>query len=237
MSKSRSSTTTDSTTTTTDSRATESTPAPSENPAPSPTLSDDYVSLLKEKCWTVQELVTVCPTADVIARTVHIARHLWAAVASSSLPAVDSGDVSFVPPTYADVYLSHKPAENIAPVVIDTGASLSLSPYASNFVDRLQPPPISSLNGLQHKTLVVGYGTVKFTIVDMNGTVITIRAKAFYVPDAAIRLYSLQTHFREDKAGCESLLITAQTAQLTLPEDGTKLVLSLIHISEPTRPY
>jgi len=114
ISKFRSPTTTDSTT-----QTTYPTTAPSENPVPSPTLSDTYVSLLWEKYWTVQELFTICPTSEAITQVVHIGQHLWAVVASSILPTVDSGDVSFVPPSYAEVYVSRRPAENIAPVVID----------------------------------------------------------------------------------------------------------------------
>ena len=88
---------------------------------------------------------------------------------------------------------------NNTPVVLDTGASFSLSPYKSDFVGPLRRSDVPSLKGLSATTTVEGIGTVEWTIRDVFGLVRTIRVSAYYVPQATIRLFSPQVYFQETR--------------------------------------
>ncbi len=116
------------------------------------------------------------------------------------------------------VYFSNKPGD--LPIVIDTGASLSLTPIWDDFIGDLEETPLSKLNGLSSKTEVIGIGTVEFTIRDLFGVVRTIHTRAYYVPKATIRLFSPQSYFQEQDAG--SCMVTSKCMVLTLA-DGTSL--------------
>ena len=78
------------------------------------------------------------------------------------------------------------------PIIIDTGASISLTPVITDFVGNIEPADLDSLQGLSSKTKVCGQGTVHWKIQDMFGMVRTIAIKAYYVPEASIRLMSPQ---------------------------------------------
>jgi hypothetical protein len=112
------------------------------------------------------------------------------------------------------------PSDNNIPIVFDTGASTSVTPLRSDFVHDLAQPSISALNGLKVHIDVVGSGLVQWTIIDLYGTIRTIRTMAHFVPEAKIRLFSPQVYFQEKNEGfCE---LTKNRLKLTLPE-GTDL--------------
>jgi hypothetical protein len=104
------------------------------------------------------------------------------------------------------VYFSNKPGD--LPIVINTGASLSLTPIQEDFIGNLKEMPLSKLNGLSSKTEVIGVGTVECTIQDLLGVINTIHTRAYYVPKATIRLFSPQCYFQEQNA--RSCMITAK---------------------------
>ena len=70
--------------------------------------------------------------------------------------------------------------------MIDTGGSLSVTPYESDFVGDICPADTEDLQGLSSATSVAGVGTVLWTIKDIFGSVRTIKTTAYYVPNAAI---------------------------------------------------
>jgi hypothetical protein len=82
------------------------------------------------------------------------------------------------------------------PIVIDTGASMNLTPFREDFVGPIEA--ISYIvNGLSGTTKVEGVDTVEWRIVDYFGSVQTIRTKAYLIRSIAVRLYSPQFHFRD----------------------------------------
>lgn len=107
------------------------------------------------------------------------------------------------------------------PIVLDTGASTSLTPVLSDFVGELTKPTSLQIKGLSSSARVVGVGTVEWTIVDLWGVVRVIRTTAYHVPDASIRLFSPHTYFQDnnDKGKC---VIEARKAILHMP-DGSIL--------------
>jgi hypothetical protein len=94
----------------------------------------------------------------------------------------------------ASVYCSHK--EDCIPIVIDTGASVSVTPVLTDFIGPLRPCATANLKGLSGSTEVIGEGTVNWLVRDMFGNKRKIRTTAYYVPEASIRLFSPQTYFK-----------------------------------------
>jgi hypothetical protein len=99
------------------------------------------------------------------------------------------------------------------PIVIDTGASVSVTPNPDDFTEGIRTSTMTELKGLNDVTTVQGYGPVNWTIYDSNDVVRTIRTTAFYVPEASIRLFSPQSYFQEVNGG--SLLVDKDKAILS----------------------
>jgi hypothetical protein len=118
----------------------------------------------------------------------------------------------------ASVYCSHK--KDCVPIVIDNGASVSVTPVLTDFIRPLRPCATANLKGLSGSPEVIGEGTVNWLVRDMFGNKRKIRTTAYYVPEASIRIFSPQTYFKEKKAG--SLLITHDRTTLTL-KDGSRM--------------
>jgi hypothetical protein len=86
------------------------------------------------------------------------------------------------------------------PIVIDTGASNSITPIPSDFVDGIiHKADLQALSQLNGTTPVCGQGLVKWPIEDVDGTRRTITTDAYHVPDAGIRLFSPQVYINKHK--------------------------------------
>jgi hypothetical protein len=96
-----------------------------------------------------------------------------------------------------EIYISSCSKE--LPIVIDTGASGSITPIASDFVNGIHKADLQSLNQVNGKTPVCGQGLVEWPIEDVEGTRRTITTEAYYVPDAGIRLFSPQVYIGTNK--------------------------------------
>ena len=120
---------------------------------------------------------------------------------------------------------------NHVPVVLDSGASRSLSPIRSDFVTF--SPVESSLEGVGASAAIKGVGRVRWTVEDMHGVSHTIETQAYYVPAASIRLYSPQFHFMENMSG--TLQMDYQGAHLSLPS-GSSSSTSLVDLDFPFHP-
>jgi len=91
-------------------------------------------------------------------------------------------------------------AGNDLPIVFDTGATISVSPYVEDFED-LATKDLSglSLRGITAKTSVQGAGTVNWHVRDDSGIIHSIRTRAYYIPNAAARLFSPLAYFRQEE--------------------------------------
>jgi hypothetical protein len=114
------------------------------------------------------------------------------------------------------VYSAHK--DDCVPIVINTGASVSVTPVLTDFLGHLRPCATANLKGLSGTTEVIGEGTLNWLVGDMFGNKRKISTTAYYIPEASIHLFSPQTYFKEKKAG--SLQITHDLTTLTL-KDGS----------------
>jgi hypothetical protein len=70
-----------------------------------------------------------------------------------------------------------------------------VTPNLDDFVGPIEKCETSELNGLNATIKVIGQGTVEWKIQDLFGTIRSVKTKAFYVPDASIRLFSPQAYF------------------------------------------
>ena len=132
-------------------------------------------------------------------------------------------------PAEAVIYQSSNVTE--LPIVIDTGASCSITPIIDDFDDTIQKPDITGLNQLSGKTSVIGQGLVTWTIEDMCGVRRKIQTKAYYVPQASIRLFSPQVYIGDHETA--SLLLDHTGVKFTL-KCGTKLTFPLnVHSNLP----
>ena len=134
-------------------------------------------------------------------------------------------------PAPASVYISGKEPE--LPVVIDSGASFSLTPTINDFITPIRPSK-TKLSGLEGETVVAGVGTVEWIIQDVNGLIQKIRCEAFYVPQAQIRLFSPQQYFMQHCGGHlymdeqKTLLTCVNGAVMQFPYDqGSRLPMML----------
>ena len=89
--------------------------------------------------------------------------------------------------------------------MIDTGASVSITPILEDFVTPLDKKNIPEMRGVTELVQVIGTGTVEWTIRAPDNRICIIRTQAHYIPTAHIRLFSPQTYFREQSNGsfCE----------------------------------
>ncbi len=106
------------------------------------------------------------------------------------------------------------------PIVLDTGASFSLTPVKSDFVTSIRPCDIKSMTGITDSVRVEGIGEVEWPIRDMNGKPGLIRVQAYYIPQATIRLFSPQSYFQKHSSG--SCYFDAKVTKLT-QNDGSVL--------------
>jgi Reverse transcriptase (RNA-dependent DNA polymerase) len=111
--------------------------------------------------------------------------------------------------------------KRLLPIVLDTGASTSITPYIDDFVGPLEPASVDEIRGISGTTRVVGKGTVEWLIRDYWNVVRSVRTTAYYVPDINIRLFCPQAYFQEHESAGR-LICDAQWAKLEV-SDGTVL--------------
>ena len=132
-------------------------------------------------------------------------------------------------------FLSGSAAEQRVPIVIDTGASFSLTPFKSDFVSKLERPDIDAMHGISDSVKVQGMGWVEWRIRDVFGQVALVRTRAYYVPSSHIRLFSPQSYFELYEKGHGTFdhkcvtLTTVDDIELTFPyAQGGKLPLMFL---------
>jgi hypothetical protein len=115
-------------------------------------------------------------------------------------------------------YLTEGVLTNEVPIVLDTGASFSLTPFESDFVRGLTPSKATEMTGITDAVKIEGIGTVEWPIVDIFGRCRTITTQAYYVPQAGIRLFSPQVYFQDEGKG--RCVVTDYNVTLTLSDDS-----------------
>jgi hypothetical protein len=119
----------------------------------------------------------------------------------------DNNDSNSIP----EIYISTNNKE--LPIVIDTGASSSITPIATDFTTEIAKADLQELKQVNGTTAVCGQGTVLWPIEDVDGVRRSITTDAYYVPDAGIRLFSPQDYIRKNKTAklvcnCDGICFT-----------------------------
>ena len=107
------------------------------------------------------------------------------------------------------------------PVVVDSGASSSVTPCLDDFIGALIPLKDEKVDGITESAIIEEIGLVNWQIVDDHGRKGTICCLAYYMPKAKIRLFSPQKYFQE-KFYDGPCVLTSKGCTLTL-EDGVTL--------------
>ena len=74
-------------------------------------------------------------------------------------------------------------------IIVDSGASLSISPHKSDFIGPIQPVNLR-LGGMADGMIIEGRGKVEWSFKTQNGKTLTIKTLCYYVPDCKARLLS-----------------------------------------------
>ena len=106
------------------------------------------------------------------------------------------------------------------PLVVDSGASVCISPCRSDFVT--YKPSKAKIKDLSSTNRVEGEGLVRWHVLDADGKSVSVELPAFHIPQAEVRLLSPQLLY--DFAGGHGVQ-TASEYRLIL-HDGTTLVAS-----------
>jgi len=116
-------------------------------------------------------------------------------------------------------FLSKENTQCNTPVVLDTGASFSLTPFKADFVTPIVSTSSKEMKGIADPLRIQGVGTVSWPIRDVFGRTRTVTTQAFYVPHADIWLFSPQRLFQEHQS--DRCVIDHLKTSLELPDGGT----------------
>ena len=95
-------------------------------------------------------------------------------------------------------------ADNGAPIIFDSGASITITPYKEDFIGEMKTDEASigrkQLLGISAASAVKGVGKIRLHVYTDTGAKRVLETEALYVPDARVRLLSV-CRYREDYAG------------------------------------
>jgi hypothetical protein len=129
--------------------------------------------------------------------------------------------------TYQNSITSLTP--DMVPIVIDTGASISISPYASDFAGHIRPVQRVTLKGIASGLPVAGIGDIQYQFTNDEGEDQTITLRdCLHVPNCSIRLLcprqiGVTTGNQRDgfNATNSSATLTVNDKPTTIPYDST----------------
>ena len=85
------------------------------------------------------------------------------------------------------------------PVIVDTGATITITPFLTNFMTPLTTTEGAVLQGLTKGISIKGSGHVHWCLTSDDGTNMTLTIPAFYVPQAGQCLLSPQSLLQHNK--------------------------------------
>ena len=89
--------------------------------------------------------------------------------------------------TYSDTTTPLTP--DMVPLVIDTGASVTITPFQTDFITPLQPIQQTTIQGIASGLQVAGTGTVCYTFRNDDGEQQTVEiSPCLYVPQCTVCL-------------------------------------------------
>ena len=125
---------------------------------------------------------------------------------------MNSVDNMFLPDRKGFLYYNE--ALKDLPIIFDSGATISVTPSRQDF--ETFTPLTPNLHNILGNTEVIGVGVIKWDIYDDKGRPHVIRTKAYFVPSARVRLFSVQTYLGTEKG---SFLIEGTNAFFRFTND------------------
>jgi hypothetical protein len=92
------------------------------------------------------------------------------------------------------------------PLIFDTGASTTITPFKEDFITFQQDNGNSRLQGITGSTVCQGKGVIELSIIADDGTCKIINTNALYVPEAKVRLLSVQSYCAEKHHGSQMVI-------------------------------
>ena len=114
-----------------------------------------------------------------------------------------------------------KSSTQIHPLVFDSGASISITPIKADFIEPLQPSPITSIRNLTGSTDIQYCGKVRWTVTNSDAKPVDIETTALFLPEAEVRLFSPQQYFDEHDRGVFYMDRKGSCFDTGNPTDGT----------------
>jgi hypothetical protein len=113
---------------------------------------------------------------------------------------------------------------DMVPVVIDTGASISISPYNTDFIGKIHPVQNVTLNGIASGLPVAGIGTIQYHFINDKKETQTITLnRCLYVPKCTIWLLCPQQIGYATGCPSDGFNATASNPVLTVHGESTTL--------------
>ena len=122
----------------------------------------------------------------------------------------------------------HSKTLNHIPVVFDSGASISITPERTDFVEFSANVDGTTLTGITSSAICKGKGLIELTVLDDNGSKKYIKTEALYVPEAKVKLLSIQRYCSKVKGGAR-FSVDSEGCVFEFPrsEGGGKLTFDL----------
>lgn len=105
------------------------------------------------------------------------------------------------------------------PIILDTGASVSISPIKEDFIGGIHELENETIRGFAHDLKISGYGRVRWKLKDVFNNEMVVETNALYIPEGDVRLFSPQAWFQENQKG--TLLVDASAATIYSPFDNS----------------
>ena len=148
---------------------------------------------------------------------------LQSACVAAAILKKDLGWTSQGNETIRGIFLSEGAYQCNVPIVFDSGASDSVTPFAEDFVSEIAPPDTDQMGGLSGSTQVTGMGLVEWEVRDSFGNTSKIRTVAYLIPEASIRLFSPQ---RYCSTGSAHFAGDGDNILFTSTNEGQELVMT-----------
>ena len=109
--------------------------------------------------------------------------------------------------------------DNGPPIVVDSGASYSVTPLLSDFITDKYTTASRSCESLTGTTKVLGHEPVPWRFLDSDNNSHDLYPQVQHIPDAGIRLFSPQQYFVACQGGF--LFLDKDGCNLTLPNENS----------------
>ena len=130
------------------------------------------------------------------------------------------------------------PASASYPIIWDSGASLSITNSASDFIGPILPMPDLKVKGIANRMKATGRGYVLWSFLDDGGKIRSLKLPAYLVPKIGVRLLSTQSLLQTYDG--EKIIQDGKTMVLTgMPEsqDRTKVTIVINPINNLPMTY